>query len=448
MTSQEQLALLTLEAMRLGVVPETDLSGYTVGREKELSLVRLDLESAHQQGSTRAFLGEYGTGKTHLLELIREEALSKNFLVARVMLNPEETAPSHPKRVYRELIRSLEYPGNHQGTGVGLEPLLRRAAESDAALEHFQVLATGKTRENLDDGAHLYLTAALRYFRALHLGLKNGNRRLKKDATEEEKEYGLSLLMNWIEGHPTISNTEIDEELRGIIGRQGRVYSLLDYRPWARIYGYILSGLAVLSKKAGYAGLVVLIDEAEFYSLLSSQNREYARILFKALAFASIGGNSSHRDTENTAREFEAIPFSKEELELGGIGILQDLPPRYSTEGGLYTVFAMTPNADGLEALRGAVPEEQIAELTRLALEDYQDLVRAVSKHYRSARGEADLQPKIEAALSKVVAGLLHSGYIENPRQAMKFVVEFLDLLHFRPDDMAQVVGDLREMYA
>ena len=433
----QKTALLTLEAMRLGVVPEADLSGYTVGRERELSLVDQDLQAAHREGAIRAFLGQYGAGKTHLLELIREEALSQNFVVARVMLNPEETAPSHPKRVYRELVRSLEYPGHRSGTGLGLKPLLQAASENDEALQAFQVHGMGKTREGLHEGAHLYLTPALRYFRSLELGLKNGNRRLRKDVDDDERHYGLTLLMNWLEGHPTISNTEIDDELRDIIGRQGRIYSMQDYRPWARIYGYILSGLASLAKRAGFAGIAVLIDEAEFYSLLSSQNREYARILFKALAWASLGGG--HDD--------DLVPFSRDELNLGGSGILQDLPPRHDDHGGLYTVFAMTPNTDGIEALAGAVPPDQITEISRLELEDYKNLVTAVAVHYRQARQDKALSPAIEGALSKVVAGLLHSGYIENPRQAMKFVVEFLDLVHFRPEDMPQVVSDLRQMY-
>ncbi len=428
-------ALLTLEALRLGVVPEADLDAYTVGRRAEMSVVDGDLNCvAEGGGAVRAFLGEYGTGKTHLLELIRETALARGFVTARVVLNPEETAPSHPKRVYRELVRSLEYPDRSVGGHRGLRPLLERAGEDEGVTETFCVERRELSREILDEGAHLYLTPALRYFRAIALGEKNGRRLRGGDLDEEERDYGLSLLFNWIEGHPTISNQEIDDVLRRMVGRQDRVYSMKDYRPWARIYGYILSGLAALVQAVGYQGLVVLIDEAEFYSLLSAENREYARILFKALTWASIGEGQG------------AVPFSKEELHLGGYGILQDLPPRYG-EGGLYTAFAMTPNTQGVEALSQALPAGAIDELSRLQMEDYRQLVAAVSRHYRSARPEAEIGEKLESALSKVVSGLLHSSYIENPRQAMKFVVEFLDLSIFRKEQMKQVVGDLRQMY-
>lgn len=428
-------ALLTLEALRLGVVPDTDLDAYTVGREAEMEVVDADLKKTTEGGAVRAFLGEYGAGKTHLLELIRERARAQNFVTARVVLNPEETAPSHPKRVYRELVRSLEYPDIPTGQAPGLRPLIEKAATNEEVIERFEVLSTEKTRENLDEGAHLYLTPALRYFRSIELGEKNAARRKKVKLDDDARSHGLSLLFNWLEGHPTISNVEIDDELRHMVGRQDRIYSMKDYRPWARIYGYIISGLATLTRQVGYSGLVVLIDEAEFYALLSSQNREFARILLKALAWASIGGDES------------LVPFSREELELGGMGILRDLPPRYGRQGGLYTVFAMTPNTQGLDALAGALPEDGITEISRLEMEDYRALVSRVTAHYRHGRPGANIAEAMEGALSKVVSGLLHSGYIENPRQAMKFVVEFLDLATFRPDDMRQVVGDLREIY-
>lgn len=431
---------LTIEAMRLGVVPRGELDAYTVGRRAELGLVEADLSQVVDDGgAVRAFLGGYGTGKTHLLELIGRRGLEQNFLVAHAVLDPEETAPSHPKRVFRELVRSLEYPDRDHHGERSLQTLFERALGSDEARRAFCVDSTKRSRELFDEGAHLYWTPALRYFGALTgdealVGSK-GHRR---EASEEESDFGLGLLFDWVEGHPTISNMDIDDALRRMVGRRGRIFSMKDYRPWSRIYGYLLSGLAAMARLSGYAGLVVLVDEAEFYSLLSSQNREYARILFKALAWASVGGGAG------------MLPFSRDELDLGGLGILQDLPPQYAPPDhrgpGLYTVFAMTPNTDGLEALGQAVPDDAIAELGALALDDYRELVARVFDHYRRAT-DGEIDERIEAALARVVSGLLGSGYIENPRQAMKFVVEFLDIAQFRPDSMKQVVGDLRAMY-
>jgi hypothetical protein len=435
---------LTLEAMRLGVVPDAKLDPYTVGRDAEIEMVEKDLDRAIDRGGAlRAFLGGYGTGKTHLLELIGQHALRKNFLVAHVVLNPEETAPSHPKRVYRELVRSLVYPDRSNGGGRSLVPLFEQALESEAATEMFGVNERSRARNSLDEGAHLYLTPALRYFKALtDSDVENRQNKKARELSAEEREYGLTLLFDWLEGHPTISNVEIDDTLRHMLGRQGRIYSMKDYRPWARIYGYLLSGISALARTVGYNGLVVLVDEAEFYSLLSSENRDYARYLFKALSFASMGG------------EADSLPFDRQELdELGGMGILQDLPPQYGIgrEGeapGLYTVFAMTPNEEGIDALGQAVPASAVAELSPFELADYRTLVERVFVHYQRARPEAEIDERIVGALGKVVSGLLGSGYVENPRQAMKFIVEFLDIAVFQPGEMKRVVQDLRSMYA
>src|SRR5690606_28616893 len=132
-------AMLTLEAMRLGVVPTAQLDAYTVGRDFEMGLVEADLEEANVSGAVRAFLGDYGVGKTHLLELVQQKALDEGFLAARVVLDPEESSPAHPKRVYRAAVRTLRYPDRPYEEGAGLGPLLEKAARSEAAMAAFGV---------------------------------------------------------------------------------------------------------------------------------------------------------------------------------------------------------------------------------------------------------------------------------------------------------------------
>jgi hypothetical protein len=416
----------TLEAMRLGVVPRGNIESFTVGRDDEMTTVDRDLDRVHERGgAVRTFLGDYGTGKTHLLQLIAHRALDRNFLVGRAVLDPEESPPSHPKRVYRDIVRSLQYPGRAGGHRRSLEPLMREAIASDDARQRFSVDETGRSRARLDQGAHLYLTPALRYLEALEAPA------IDADASD----YGRSLLFDWLEGHPTISNTEIDKILPRIAGRKDRIYSMKDYRPWARIYGYMLSGIATLARSSGYAGLVLLIDEAEFYSLLSSENREYARTVFKALAWASTGAHE------------QALPFDESELDLGGMGILKDLPAQYAPDAGLYTVFAMTPHEEGIDALSRAVPDSLVDEIEHLDAGDYRTLVARVFACHQRARPDSDLDERHLAALTKVVSSLVAHAYIDNPRQAMKFVVEFLDLATTRRDQIKDAIAQLKAMY-
>ncbi len=124
--TSEEIADLrqTVEALRLGVVPRGNVRDYTVAREGELA----DFEALLDAGrGLRLVWGDYGTGKTHLLDLYEQMALDEGFVTTRVTLDPKETPPSHPQRLFREIVRTLNYPGR---SGEGLDPLFHMLAES------------------------------------------------------------------------------------------------------------------------------------------------------------------------------------------------------------------------------------------------------------------------------------------------------------------------------
>lgn len=436
-------ASLTLEAMRLGVVPVHNLAAYTVGREAEIAAVEADLARIEDEGgAVRAFLGDYGCGKTHLLELVQQRALRAGFLTARVVLDATETAPSHPRRVYRGLVRSLRYPDRPAEEGVGLRPLFERARLSSDVREHFMVddaprlIRPGANpRPALEAGMHLYLSAALSLYEQL-TAEEIALRARRVDPVpglepEEFRDRALELLFDWLEGHPTACNADINDELASLRGRLPWLYSLMDFRPWARIYSYILSGLSQLARLCGYAGLVVLLDEAELYSLLSSENREYARLLFKALSCAALGP--------------EAVPFDTAALDAGGNGILQELPPRYGTQPGLYTVFAMTPNERGIDTLHDAAPRDCISELAAMDDHDYRELARRVCDFYASARRDAvAIDSALVTRIEQLILQARRSGQVGNARQAMKLVIELLDVHRYHGAGFDRVVKNLQ----
>jgi len=422
------VAQQTLEAMRLGVVPSANLDAYTVGRDYELDLVDSDLENARTEGgAVRAFLGDYGVGKTHLLELIQQRALEANFLVARVVLDPEETSPAHPKRVYRAVVRSLTYPDQRSAEGLGLLPLLQKVAA-----EAPQATANGAKGQ----APHLYLKAAVGYFNALNSCTdKNLPRGVGTDQLAVWVERSRELLLDWIEGHPTLSNQVIDAQLSKLKGRHPHVYSLMDYRPWSRIYGYLLSGISTVARAVGYSGLVVLLDEAEFYSLLNKDNRLFAQDLFKTWTYAATGPSG----------DAAALPFEPELVGIGGRGVQRKIPAWFGARPGVYFVCAMTPHGDGLEALKGAIPASQITLLNPLTPSDYLELTSRVCDFYASSRDDWTLQAGLVAPMAKVVRGLIQTGYVTTPRHAMKFIIEFLDVVRYHPSEVGNVVRNLQD---
>lgn len=440
LTPDSRLPPRVVEAMRLGVVPDESVDAYTVGRDTELDLVDTDLGAlAHGAGNLRVLLADYGAGKTHLLEVIARRALAQNFLVARVVLDAEGAAPSHPGRVYRGLIDQLTYPERPDAPRQGLSPLFERALQSPTARARFdlperpsviperpsvtsqQRPSVTPQRPSVDDetdrpepAPHLYLSAALTHFE-----------RLSVDAHPELRDR----LMRWIEGQPIGRNRDLDQELRRLPGKHRTIYSLKDYRPWARIYAYLLSGIDTLARDAGYQGLVLLFDEAERFALLSSENRAHAENLFKAMAAASVGA--------------DAAPFERDDLSGGGLGVLQTLPARYHGRHGLLAIFAMTPDDQGVDVLRQAAPDDAFVDLKLLGGEDFEKLASRVLRLYRDAH-EEPLPAALDALLPRIISGLHRHGLLNTPRQSMKFIVELLDIARRRPTRLRDAVGELQ----
>ena len=133
---------------------------------------------------------------------------------------------------------------------------------------------------------------------------------------------------------------------------------------------------------------------------------------------------------------------------MGGYGEQQRLPGRFGDAPGHYVVFAMTPAADGVGALEGALPADCMTSLATLRDEDYRQLAGRVCDVYASAIPEMTLPERLVPALGKVLTGLVAGGYVQNPRQAMKFVIEFLDVVRFHPDQVGAVVRNLQTRLA
>jgi hypothetical protein len=223
--------------LRFGVAPAAYLRELTIGLAAERASVAAGLNRSHELGgAVRAALGEYGYGKSHLLALCAQEALSRGFLVARASLDLLELPPHRAFDVYRELLHDLRTPDSDE---TGLGPLLRRAEklELSGRLREVARLAPDPLLLALDA---LAATPSGRA-RAAWQGWLMGGRRTRpmRAATPQ----GVAF--------PTIYR----------VGHN------------ARQVAYLLGGISVLARLAGYSGLCVLVDEAESTSLLVLGNR-------------------------------------------------------------------------------------------------------------------------------------------------------------------------------
>lgn len=114
-----------MNALQGGVVPRIGLGYIAVGRELEIEAMLKDIEIIEDGGSTFRFLtGNYGSGKTFLLQTIKEHVVAKGFVVADADLSPERSLVGSGNKkkglaTYRELMKNLAVRTSPEGGALG-----------------------------------------------------------------------------------------------------------------------------------------------------------------------------------------------------------------------------------------------------------------------------------------------------------------------------------------
>ena len=100
-----------IQSLRAGVVPRTGQHLIQVGRVRELQALMKDVERIADSGSGfRVVIGEYGSGKTFFLNLVRAIALEKKLVTVHADLNPDRrlhATGGQARSLYAELAKSL-----------------------------------------------------------------------------------------------------------------------------------------------------------------------------------------------------------------------------------------------------------------------------------------------------------------------------------------------------
>jgi hypothetical protein len=209
----------------LGVVPHQDIEYFTFGRSGEIQTIEKGLKEL-KNGSGGVYLieGEYGSGKTHLLEYARHLSLKSGLVTAYCELHIPETPPYRPKKVYHELVYNLRYIRN--GYEYCYRDLLREATKIDIT-------------------DHCFLTPVL-----------------KKVKETDNHDLHSEVFWQWIEGESTKDYATCRLSPYRVRGGQS-IPALYDFSTAADFYNFILSGLSYLTNKIGLGGIVIILDEFE-----------------------------------------------------------------------------------------------------------------------------------------------------------------------------------------
>lgn len=119
-----RIANILMNALKGGVVPRVGLEYITVGRAQEIAAILQDIDLIEEGGASFRFIvGKYGSGKSFLIQTIRNYATAKGFAVVDADLSPERRfagTKSQGLATYKELIQNLSTKSKPDGGALPL----------------------------------------------------------------------------------------------------------------------------------------------------------------------------------------------------------------------------------------------------------------------------------------------------------------------------------------
>ena len=383
----KRIASAIIHSLQGGVVPRIGLPYITVGRKLEIDALLRDVEIIADGGAAFRFLvGRYGSGKSFLLQTIRNYAMDRNFVVADADLSPErrlQGTRGQGLATYKELIRNMATRTRPEGGALTLildrwisSVQMEAAAESgissgDPAFSRLVERKIGEVIASLNEMVH-----GFDFARLLSLYCRS---HLEGDEETRAK------VVKWFRGEYG-TRTEAKTDL-GV----GIIVTDDDWYEYIKLFATFL-------KRAGYAGLLILIDElVNIYKIPNSVTRQsnYEKILTmyndtlqgKARYLGILMGGTPQciEDTKRGVFSYEALRSRLEEGRFSGEKLRDMLAP----------VIRLSP----LTAEEMLVLVEKLADIhaelfgyQRITVQE--DLVRFLQVEFRRIGADSLITPR------------------------------------------------------
>lgn len=383
-----------IQSLRAGVVPRAGQAHIQVGRAAEVQALVTDIARIADGGAgSRFVIGEYGSGKTFFLNLIRSIALEKRLVTVHADLSPDRrlhATGGQARSLFAELMRNMATRAKPDGgamasvverfvthalteartSGVGEETVIRQRLNSLMELT----------------GGYDFADVVAKYWR----GHDTGDEQLKSDA------------IRWLRGEfATRTDARAALAVRTIVDD-------------ATVYDH-LKLMARFVTLAGYDGLLVCLDEmVNLYKLANSQarNSNYEQIL--RILNDSLQGSAAH------------------------LGFLFGGTPDFlsDTRRGLYSYAALQSRlAENTFATNGLVDYSgPVLRLANLSPEDFFILLTKLRHVYAAGDESAYLVPdQAIHAYMQHCANRLGDAYYRTPRHTITGFLNLLAILEQNP---------------
>lgn len=393
-----------LNSLKGGVVPRIGLPYIAVGRKNEIEALLHDVDIISDGGASFRFIvGRYGSGKSFLIQTIRNYVMDKGFIVADADLSPErrlQGTRGQGLATYRELISNLSTKTKPDGGALTL--VLDRWI-SNVQTEVLQEMGLAPDDNALTEAVDRKIYAVTSAVSEMVHGFEFARLlSLYYHAYVEGDDTLKGKVVRWFRGEYTLKR-EVKEELGVNI-----LISDDDWYEYLKIFSFFF-------RMAGYTGMMIFIDElVNLYKIPNSITRQnnyeklltmYNDVLQGKARYIGIVMGATPQTVEDKRRGIYSYEALRSRLAEG----------RFSRPG-VRDLLAPIIRLDPL------TPEEMLVLCEKL-MSMHADLY-----HYEKTLGTKDLANFIRLEYSRI-------GAEQNitPREVIRDFIELLDLLCQNP---------------
>ena len=260
----KRIAQAVLNSLKGGVVPRIGLPYITVGRKAEIEALLHDVDVIQEGGASFRFIvGRYGSGKSFLLQTIRNYVMDKNFVVVDGDLSPErrlQGSKGQGLATYRELIQNLSTKTRPEGGALTL--ILDRWINSVQTQVFSEGIASDdpKFEAAVDQKIYGVISSLNELVHGFDFAkLLNMYYHAYMSGDDETK----AKVVKWFRGEYS-HKTEAKKDLGVDI-----IISDSDWYEYLKLF-------ATFFRQAGYTGLMIMIDElVNIYKIPNAISRQY-----------------------------------------------------------------------------------------------------------------------------------------------------------------------------
>jgi len=402
-----------INSVTAGVVPRIGLEHINVGRKIEIEALIEDLNNIAEGGAAFRFIvGRYGSGKTFLLQLLRNQAMERGYVVADVDLSPERRLTGTNNsglNTYRELMKNLST--KTMPDGGALSAILERwiSTIQSQVLTEEKIPADDPTfNEKVEQKIHAVIDQMedmvhgfdyARVITAYWHGHVQGD--------DDRKDAAL----RWLRGEFTAKT-----DARQALG----VRVIVEDNNW---YEYLKLFASFISA-IGYKGLIVLIDEAvNLYKISNRISREnnYEKLL--TMFNDTMQGKANH------------------------IGIIVGSTPQFMEDKnrGVYSYEALKTRLSQSRFVDSSLIDVSgpVINLKKLDAEEIYLMLRNVLNVYiAQTQHDPALENEQIQNFMQVSAERLGSTELLTPRDVVRDFISVLNLLRQNPErTFSEIIG-------